>query len=86
MVPINKELSKKTRELFVAVADIEKLKDEVEKNEKDCTRLRQEVAGRENDIFKQKMAFERDIQALTEEVNALKKDLKSVIKKGEMEL
>jgi hypothetical protein len=29
LVPLNKDLSKKTRELFVATSDIEKLKEEL---------------------------------------------------------
>lgn len=35
--------------------------------------MRQEVAGRETDIFKQKMSFERDIKTLQEEIEVLKK-------------
>jgi chromosome segregation ATPase len=86
LVPINKELSKKTRELFVATSDIEKLKEEAEQAERNVTRLRQEVAGRETDIFKQKISFEKDINTLQEEIEVFKKEMKRVMRKNEQDI
>lgn len=37
-------------------------------------------------MFKQKMSFERDINALQEEIEVLKKQVKSVMRKGEQDL
>ena len=46
-------------------------------------KLRGEVAFRDNEIVKQKVMFERDLQELRDETNALKKELKQTIKKNE---
>jgi predicted nucleic acid-binding Zn-ribbon protein len=53
---------------------------------REANRLRQELAGRESEIFKQKMVFERDIQTLTEQIDVLKKQVKAVTRKAELDL
>ena len=80
MVPINKELAKKSRELFVACSDVENLKEKVETLEKEVNKLRSEVAFRDNELVKQKVIFERDFRELEEQTNAVKKELRKTIK------
>jgi hypothetical protein len=67
-VPINKELAKKSRELFVASSDIETFKEKLETVEKEASKLRGEVAFRDSEMIKQKIAFQRDCRELQEQV------------------
>ena len=57
MVPINKELAKKSRELFVACSDIENFKEKVETLEKEGNKLRSELAFKDNEMVKQRVIF-----------------------------
>jgi hypothetical protein len=60
LIPINKELSKKTRELFVSSSDNEKYKETIDFLEREIGKLRQESASKDNENFKLRMAFDKE--------------------------